>query len=298
MPVVVGGENGGPVVPRKSRPSPSSKASSPGEGSKLFGISYAPYRADHGCKSASDIDDDFHKFASDYSVVRIYGTDCDQVSHVYRSAKGMEVKLILGVWDIHDVENEASKIVAGLDGDWDIVHSISVGNELVNNGHAHPQQVIDAMRQARKILRDGGYQGPVVTVDTFIATEKYPELCEESDYCAINAHPFFDSTMKAGDAGKWLAGTVERVQSKLSKPMHIVITETGWPMDGASNGLAVPGLDNQKLAIDSIKEAFADHPGDVVLFSAFNDLWKEKSMATYNVDQFWGIGGAISRCDL
>lgn len=320
VPVIVGGENGGPVIPQgrppalptppqpssgssessgSSRPPPPSpEGKLPSSGSKRFGISYAPYRADHGCKSAGDIEDDFQQFAGDYSVVRIYGTDCDQVPNVYSSAKSMGVKVMLGIWDIHDVENEASKIVAGLGGDWDIVHSVSVGNELVNNGQANPAQVVKAVRQAREILRTNGYKGPVVTVDTFIATEKYPELCEESDYCAINAHPFFDSTMEAKDAGKWLANTIKQVQSKLSTSKHIVVTETGWPMDGAVNGLAVPGLENQKLAIESIKKTFSDNPGDIMLFSAFNDLWKERTMATFDADQFWGIGGAISRCDL
>ena len=309
-PVLIGGEQGGPSVshgppqglPRPPslpmKPSSESKGKSPSGGSERFGISYAPYRADHGCKSAEDIEDDFRQFAKEYSVVRIYGTDCDQVPNVYKAAKAAGVKLMLGIWDIHDVENEASKIVAALDGDWDIVHSITVGNELVNAGQARPQEVVHAVRQARETLRSSGYEGPVVTVDTFIATEKHPELCEASDFCAINAHAFFDSTMRAEDAGKWLTNTVEQVQSRLSKPMHIVVTETGWPMDGASNGLAIPGLENQKLALESIREAFADRPRDVILFSAFNDLWKQRSMDTFNADQYWGIGGAISRCDL
>ena len=230
--------------------------------------------------------------------MRIYGTDCDQVPKVYSAAKSMGVKLMLGIWDIHDVEDEAAKIVAGLDGDWGIVHSISVGNELVNNGQARPEEVIDALRQARQILRKNAYEGPIVTVDTFIATERYPMLCEESDYCAINAHAFFDSTVEAKDAGEWLERTIEQVQLRLSKPMHVIVTETGWPMDGAANGLAMPGLDNQKMALDSIRDVFADRAGDIMLFSAFNDMWKKRTMATFNVDQYWGIGGAISGSDV
>lgn len=309
-----GDQHGGPIrpngsppaLPSPSRPSSTSDGKpngkpdgkSPGKDSKKFGVSYAPYRADHGCKSADDIHDDFKRFASDYSVVRIYGTDCDQVPNVYASAKLSDVKLMLGIWDINDVENEVSKIVSGLNGDWDVVHSISVGNELVNNGQAGPGEVVSAVRQARELLRSKGYQGPVVTVDTFIAVQEHPELCDESDYCAINAHAFFDSTIEAQDAGKWLENTIKQVQSTLSKPMHIVVTETGWPMNGSANGKALPSLENQKLAVDSIKESFADRPDDVMLFSAFNDLWKSKTVETFNADQYWGIGGAISKCDL
>lgn len=273
-------------------------ASNVGEGSELFGVSYAPYRADHNCKNGDDIADDFQQIKGEYSLVRIYGTDCGQVPHVYASAKKIGVKLMMGIWDINRVEDEASMMADGLDGDWDIVHSVSVGNELVNNGQATASDMVDAVTRTRAALRKAGFKGPVVTVDTFIATEAHPELCEASDYCAINAHPFFDSTMGAEDAGKWLQSTIKNVKSKLSKPMDVIVTETGWPTDGAANGLAVPGLENQKIALKSIKSAFFDHPGDIILFSAFDDLWKERTMSTFNADQHWGIGGAISKCDL
>ncbi|VUC34575.1 unnamed protein product [Clonostachys rosea] len=270
----------------------------PGKADKAdkFGISYAPYRGDHGCKDARDVQNDFDQL-KDYSVIRIYGTDCDQVSKTYKAAKNTKTKLMLGVWDINDVENEVSKIIQGVEGGWDKIKAVSVGNEVVNKGEASPQKVIGAVKKARSLLRGAGFKGPVVTVDTFNAIEQNPELCEASDFCAINAHAFFDSTTSASYAGKWLKDTVQRVKLALPKPMNVVVTETGWPMDGSPNGLAIPSLANQKLAIESIKKAFSDNPGDVVLFSAFNDLWKTKSMDTFNAEQFYGIGGAISKSD-
>ncbi|CAG9956134.1 unnamed protein product [Clonostachys rosea f. rosea IK726] len=278
-------------LPGSAAPSPTA----PGKADK-FGISYAPYRGDHGCKDARDVQNDFDQL-KDYSVIRIYGTDCDQVSKTYKAAKNTKTKLMLGVWDINDVENEVSKIIAGVEGGWDKIQAVSVGNEVVNKGEANPQKVIGAIKKARSMLRGAGFKGPVVTVDTFNAVEKHPELCEASDFCAINAHAFFDSTTSASHAGKWLDDTVQRVKLALSKPMDVVVTETGWPMDGSPNGLAIPSLENQKLAIESIKKAFSKTPGDVVLFSAFNDLWKTKSMDTFNAEQFYGIGGAISKSD-
>lgn len=255
------------------------------------GISYAAYRADHSCKTKEDIDDDFDSMKGLYSVVRTYGVDCNQVEYIYDAAKRIGVKVFFGIWDLSAVQDEAQKIIAGVNGDWDIVDSVSVGNELVNNGEASPEQVIAAVKQARSILRSAGYQGPVVAVDTFIATESHPQLCDESDYCAINAHAYFDSTISADQAGPWLMRTVKSVRSKLASDKRIIITETGWPTEGSANGLAVPGLDNQKMALESISKAFADNPGDIILFSAFNDLWKGDR------DKYWGIGGAVSRCD-
>ncbi|TQS31757.1 hypothetical protein Golomagni_07950, partial [Golovinomyces magnicellulatus] len=258
--------------------SPSSSSSSlpatdPPSSKELFGISYAPYRSDHGCKGQDEVNTDFSQFASQYSVVRVYGTDCNQVNMVYKAAKTHGSKLFLGIWDPLDIENEANKIISGVNGDWDMVHTVSVGNELVNNGQASAQQMVNAVKTTRSILRSAGFKGPVVTVDTFMAAKAHPEICDASDYCAINAHAFFDSTISAGQAGSWLADTVKSVGSGLSTQKKVVVTETGWPTEGSANGLAVPGMANQKLALDAIRSSFASTPQDVILFSAFNDLW-------------------------
>ncbi|ODA77127.1 hypothetical protein RJ55_07645 [Drechmeria coniospora] len=265
---------------------------------KLFGVSYAPYRADHRCKTAKDIQEDFRHLAGKYSVVRIYGTDCEQVGKAYPLAKAHGMKLFLGIWAPAAVREEAGKIVSGVKGDWSIVHTISVGNELVNNGQASAKQMVSAIKTARSILRSAGYRGPVVTVDTAAATRAHPVLCEESDYCAINAHAFFDSTASAPRAGKWLRETVSSVRSVLSTPKEIIVTETGWPTRGDINGVAIPGMDNQKAALDSIRREFAATPGRVILFSAFNDMWKRRESATFNAEQFWGIDGAVAFSDL
>lgn len=255
------------------------------------GVSYAAYRADHSCKTKEDIDDDFDQMKGLYSVVRTYGVDCHQVEYIYEAAKRIGVKVFYGIWDLEAVEEEAKEIAAGVNGDWEIVDSISVGNELVNNGEASADQVVAAVKQARTVLRKEGFEGPVVAVDTFIATEEHPQLCEMSDYCAINAHAFFDGTISADQAGPWLVKTVKSMKSKLSTNKRVIITETGWPTEGTANGVAVPGLKNQKMALESISKSFADNPGDIILFSAFNDLWKGDR------DKYWGIGGAVSRCD-
>lgn len=134
-----------------------------------------------------------------------------------------------------------------------------------------------------------------MAVDTFAAFEAHPELCDQSDYCAVNAHAFFDSTVAAPDAGRWLHDTVSRVASALAVP-KAVVAETGWPTRGDSNSLAVPSLEGQKAALDSIRARFASRLGHVILF-AFNDLWKTKDSATFNAEPYWGIGGAVALCD-
>ncbi|GKU02691.1 cell wall glucanase [Fusarium langsethiae] len=274
---------------------PGSSGSSEGSsGSKFPGISYAPYRGDHQCKSGEEIKQDISELAGSYSLLRIYGTECDQVSKIYPCAKANGMKLFLGIWDIDDVQSEAKLIIDAIGNDWDIVDTISVGNELVNNNVATPAQVLAAVDEARTILRAAGYNGPVLTVDTFVAVQEHPELCEKSEYCAINAHAFFDPHTSADGAGKWLSDTVQVVKSKLSSDKRVVICETGWPTKGDSNGKAVPGLTQQGSALKAIREAFVEHPDDLILFSAFNDHWKKPEPATFHAEQHWGIGGKDS----
>ena len=76
----------------------------------LFGVSYAPYCSNHQCSSADHVAGDIGKLGGLYSVVRTYGTDCDQVNKMYRAAKPHDIKLFLGIWDINQVESEAQEI--------------------------------------------------------------------------------------------------------------------------------------------------------------------------------------------
>ncbi|TDZ19727.1 putative family 17 glucosidase SCW4 [Colletotrichum orbiculare MAFF 240422] len=242
---------------------PSAPPASTSTAASLYGIAYAPYTAAGQCKASAEVEQDFFALKEEYSIVRTYGTDCDQIAS-------------------RDQVN----------GDWAPVDTISVGNELVNNGQATAQQVIAAVGLTRELLRAAGYPGPVVTVDTFVAVLANPSLCEVSDYCAVNIHPFFDGNTAAKDAGAFVTRTVRQVQAKLTdRNKRVVCTETGWPWKGDSNKMAVPSLEEQRLAIGSIKNAYASHPNDVILFSAFNDLWKHSEATTFHAEQYWGIGG-------
>ncbi|KAK2011273.1 cell wall glucanase [Colletotrichum eremochloae] len=261
----------------------------------LPGIAYAPYTATGQCKTAEQIDADFAELKGKYLVVRTYGTDCNQIANALPAAKKAGVKLFLGIFDISSITTQVATIVSAVNNDWSLIDTVSVGNELVNNGKATAQQMVTAVGQARQLLRAAGYNGPVVTVDTFVAVLANPSLCDASDYCAMNIHPFFDSNTAAKDAGSFITRMVGEVQSKLSdRNKRIVCTETGWPWKGNANGAAIPGIEEQQLAIDSIKKAYASHAADVILFSAFNDLWKHAEAATFNAEQYWGIGALYS----
>lgn len=250
------------------------------------GISYSPYNEDNSCKSASQVAQDLQAI-SGFSVIRLYGTDCDQITNVLAATKGKNISLFIGIFDINQVPSECKKISDALNGDWHLVNTISVGNELVNSGQASVGQVLAAISQARAALKAAGYSGPVVTVDTMVAMKANPELCHASDFCAINCHAFFDGNVLPEGAGDFVQNWINMVSSAAGGKT-VVITETGWPTQGSPNNKAVPSKANQSAAMASIQKILGKN---VIQYNAYNDLWKKDTALTHNAEKFWGLYG-------
>ncbi|KAJ5662410.1 Cell wall glucanase (Scw4) [Penicillium maclennaniae] len=280
-----------PLQPQSPHAAPHSPAPH-ADSHRRFGISYSAYKADRSCKSQAEVNKELGQLSS-YKFVRIYGTDCDQTKLVANAARLHNMKVFAGVHDLSDFPasletfNQAATRPDGQK-DWSVFHTIALGNELVNGGMASPGDVVHAVGQARTILRGQGYQGPVVTVDTFSVLLKHPELCKVSDYCAANCHAFFDATEHAHNAGPYALEQARRV-SKAAGGKRTMITESGWPHAGRSNGAAVPSPENQRAAVASLRKSFADRSDDLVLFTAFDDLWKHDNRWTFDAERFWGI---------
>lgn len=251
-----------------------------------FGLAYAPY-GEAGCKSKEEIKQEFDN-VDEYGSLRVYGTDCDQVSSIIEIAQDKGMKVMLGIFDIGQVEKEAQAIIDGASSCWDCVHTISVGNELINSGAKSVDQVLAAMKTAGTMLRDAGFTGAIVTVDTVPAMIENPALCEASDYAAVNCHAFYDGGIEASGAGQFVMEQSERV-GQACGGKKVVVTESGWPHQGGTNGAAVPSREGQQAAIQSLKDAFKDEPDRLYIFTLDDTPWKEDNAFTFGAEKFWGI---------
>lgn len=264
-------------------------ASSTGEpsteslGAGSIGITYSPYNADGTCKALADVKTDLAKL-SDYAVIRLYGVDCSQVENVLQ-AKSSSQKLFLGIYYVDQLEAGLTQLASAISsyGSWSDVHTISIGNELVNSGEKTPAQIGAYVSSARSQLTSAGYTGPVVSVDTHVAIINNPELCNYSDYIAFNAHAYWDGTVTGSDAGPWLLLQMQRVWSACGGK-DVMCVESGWPHSGDANGVAIASSSEQSAAISSIQSTCGS---DTIVFNAFDDLWK--SPGSKNCEQYWGI---------
>ncbi len=251
----------------------------------VLGVTYSPYTSSGQCKSASDVASDLSKI-SNYGVIRIYGVDCNQVANVL-AGKGKHQKILVGIFDVSNIPGAVKTIqdaVSSTGSSWDDFHTVSVGNELVNNGQATVSQIAEYVGSARSLLRQAGYNGPVISIDTFIAVINNPGLCDISDYMGINAHAFFDGYVLPVAAGPWVLGQVQRVWNACGGKKNVLVTETGWPTQGDSNNLCVPSKINQDIAMGSIKTVLGN---DAIFFNAYNDGWK--APGAFQAEQFWGL---------
>ena len=271
----------------QSSPPVSPPATAGGSGN---GVTYTPYTDDGQCKSADEVNRDFDQLTG-FSVVRVYGTDCGHLDNVVGAARKRGIKLFLGIpkekANAGGVGGEVEKIAEALGNDWDVIDTIAVGNEFVNGGGS-PGEVASAVQAARTALKGKGYGGPVVAPDTFVAIIANPALCQHSDYMATNLHPFFDGKVSAAEAGQFLTDQAKRV-SDACDGKKVVITETGWPNNGGTNGAAVPSKENQQKALSSIKDACGSAGLPYYLFSAFDEGWKKDTPNTLGCEKFWGI---------
>ncbi|GAV30169.1 hypothetical protein PMKS-003677 [Pichia membranifaciens] len=268
-----------------SSDSGSSDSGSSGSGSfsgASKGITYSPYNSDGTCKDLSTVQSDLAKLSS-YGLIRLYGVDCNQVENVLQ-AKADGQQLFLGIFFVDQLSQGIQTMASAISsyGSWSDVYTVSIGNELVNNGEASASQIGQYVSTAKSLLSSAGYSGPVVSVDTHVAIMNNPELCEYSDYIAFNAHAYWDGSVTGGEAGTWLLQQMQRVASACGK--NVMCVETGWPHQGGNNGIAVASSSEQSAAISSIQSTCGN---DVVVFNAFDDMWKNPG--SNGVEQFWGI---------
>jgi len=264
-----------------------------------YGIVYSPYQANRDCKTQDQVNSDFEQIMAyaaangeKYDFVRLYGADCNGPSMVLNVCEKYDLKIFGGIYNVLTDDAMATELallikqVSDSGKGWSRFNTISIGNEVVNMGQLAASAMAGKVSTARAVLNAAGYSGPMVAVDTAVAMIAHGKegLCGASDYVAVNAHPFFDGNVAAADSGEWLLHQMQELSTVCGKP--VLITETGWPTQGSSNGKAVPSVQNQKAALSSMKSTVSSN---VIWFTAFNDMWKENTAATFNAEQYWGM---------
>jgi exo-beta-1,3-glucanase (GH17 family) len=261
-----------------------------------LGITYTPYEASNGqCKSSGQVDSDIAAIKqAGFNLVRVYSTDCSTLENVGSACKKHGLKMIVGVFvkgsgcsvNTPDIKEQISQLAAW--GNWDLVELLVVGNEAIMNNYCSPQQLKDLV-VAVKGACSGKYTGKVTiseTLNIWQRTDVSSALCSVIDITGANIHPYFNPNVAPSDAGDFVKGQLD-ILSKICN-QDVVSLETGWPVGGNNNGLALTGPDAQAVAIKSIRSKCGNK---TVFFSLQNDLWKQPG--PLNCEDKWGVAGSF-----
>lgn len=151
-------------------------------------------------------------------------------------------------------------------------------------GYTDAPGLASFVNDVRSKFRAAGYQGPVGTSEvTGSFIDNADVLCPAVDYAAANIHPFFNTDVAAADAGDFVVKQLAEVSAACGDAKPAYNLESGWPSLGSPNGLAIPGAEDQKIAIKSIMEKAGDK---TAIFSYENDSWK--APGEFGVEQHWG----------
>lgn len=264
---------------------------------RQYAMTYTPYTSQGECKTPLEIISDMSIIASKgFRAVRLYATDCAAPQTISMIAAEAHLRLILGIYisdtgthgqEVHDqVEELAAWGIQHRN--WDLVDLVLVGNEALFNGFVTPQDLADLIMDVKVRFKGLGYTGKVTTAEPLGTLQEHrEEICEVLDMVAANLHPFFHADVSAYGAGDFVAMQLEVMGGVCGEKrnLDVLALEIGWPSYGEANFAAVPGWDEQKIAIEGV----ARRAGDKVTFASFvNEDWREDG--GWGVEKHWGCG--------
>ena len=221
--------------------------------------------------------------------IRSYGTDCNALTTVLETAKSLGMTVNQGVWlsaeGVDSIDDQVDQIIeyASSNG-WDVFNLLTIANEAINSNFCTVDELISKLNSVKIKLTNAGYTGKMTTAEPPATFIKYPNLCIDAniDVVGINPHSYFNANISPENSGSYIVSQQSQVAG-LCNGKDVVITETGYPSQGATLGLNVPTEENQKIAIASI---ISETNGDCTILTTYNDFWKDPG--PYGIEQYFG----------
>jgi glucan endo-1,3-beta-D-glucosidase len=202
-----------------------------------------------------------------YTMIQ-WGTQ-NTVIEAIQAAINTKTTLLLGMWASSgqaNFNNEIAALKSAIQqygrAFTDLVVGISVGSEdlyritptSIQNGGgpgAQPAELLNYIRQTRDAIRGTPLQGkPIGHVDTWTAyvNASNNAVISALDFLGVDAYPYFQTTManSIGNANKTFYDAFQAtIKAAQGKPVWV--TETGWPVSGATQNQAVASADNARI---------------------------------------------------
>ncbi|MDG1779227.1 MAG: glycosyl hydrolase family 17 protein [Flavobacteriaceae bacterium] len=197
-------------------------------------------------------------------------------------AKEYGLKTLVGAWlgdDAEINENEIEGLITlSKEGFVDVA---AVGNEVMYRGDLEEAELISFINRVKKQIPNV----PVGYVDAYYEFSERPKITEACDVILANCYPYWEGCsleyslvyMKQMFFQARAAGNGKKV----------IITETGWPSEGASLEGAYPSYENALRYFINAQKWSKEDNVEMFYFSSFDESWKVDSEG--DVGAFWGL---------
>ncbi|MEL0067488.1 MAG: glycosyl hydrolase family 17 protein [Gammaproteobacteria bacterium] len=199
-----------------------------------------------------------------------------------RIAHELGMKTLVGAWlgDDH-AKNEVE--INGLielanEGVADI---LAVGNEVLYRKDLTEEELIDYIEQVKAACPDKevGY------VDAYYEFENCPNITEACDVILTNCYPFWEGC-SLNYSLPYMKDMFHRAKHS-GKGKRIIVTETGWPSQGAPFYGAEPSAINAMKYFIDTQVWSKQEDIEIFYFSSFDESWKVG--AEGDVGAYWGL---------
>lgn len=248
----------------------------------LQGFNYGSTKSDGSFQMQSDFEALFStakKVSSGFSSARLYtmiqgGSSTNEPTSAIPAAIAQDTTLLLGLWASGGEAGMQAEITALQSAITqygtkftDLVVGISVGSEdlyrisptgiAAKSGYgANPADLVNYIKQVRAAIANTPLStAPIGHVDTWTAwtNSSNSAVAAACDWVGMDAYPYFQNSMAnsigsgAGLFNDALSATQAAVGGK-----DVWVTETGWPVSGSTENLAVPSTQNAKAYWDAV----------------------------------------------
>ncbi|KAJ6011995.1 hypothetical protein N7522_002350 [Penicillium canescens] len=246
------------------------------------GFNYGALKADGTVKTQSDFETEFNTaknlvgtdnaFTSARLYTMIQGGTTNGPIEAIPAAIKEKVTLLLGLWAsgggmaneiaalksaIDTYGEDFTKLVVGISvGSEDLYRNSQTGVEANAGVGIEPSELVDYINQVRSAISGTTLSGASIGhVDTWNSwsNSSNSAVIEAVDWLGFDGYPFYENTKANSiDDAKSLFDTGVAKTKAVAGDKEVWITETGWPVTGDSQNLAVASAANAKQYWDEV----------------------------------------------
>ena len=197
-------------------------------------------------------------------------------------AKEYGLKTLVGAWLGDDPiinEDEINGLINLTNQGY--VDIAAVGNEVMYREDLSEDELIDYINRVKSAIPNT----PVGYVDAYYEFTDRPKITDVCDVILANCYPFWEGCSLEYSLVYMKQMYFQAMSA--AKGKKVIITETGWPSQGANLEGAFPSYENALKYFINAQNWSNDENIEMFYFSSFDESWKVGSEG--DVGAFWGL---------